>query len=151
MLLIFIPVGVFLLDLGIKNYIDRHKKLGVEEPLLGGKLILRKYYNKGAFLNFLADRPRMMTALHTGILAVAAGLYAMLFRQKGNIGLKVSLGMILGGGFNNLLDRYRKKHVVDYVSFEVPWKRLRSIVFNISDFFIFAGVLLAVFFCGKEK
>lgn len=151
MVVIAVPVLVFLLDVVIKHYIDEKKELGTEEYIWGGKLILRKYYNKGAALNFLAKRPKVMRGIHTAILAAVTGVYALLLRKEGNTGLKISLGMLIGGGLNNLVDRYRKGHVVDYVSFPVSWKKLRNIVFNVSDFFVFAGALFAVIFYGRKK
>ena len=33
-----------------------------ETPILKGKVIIRKYYNKGAALNFLAKKPERMNA-----------------------------------------------------------------------------------------
>ena len=151
MIVIVIPVLVFLLDAFIKHYIDTKKELGTEEYICGKRLILRKYYNKGAALNFLAKRPKVMRAIHTAILAAVTGAYAMLLRKEGNTGLKISLGMLIGGGLNNLVDRYRKNYVVDYISFSVPWKKFRNIVFNVSDFFVFAGALLSVIFYGRKK
>lgn len=151
MILLFVPAGIFLADAWIKNTIDKTKKEGQQEKICGGRLILQKYYNKGAALNFLADRPKLMTMLHTVILSVVAVVYAALFRTRENNGLKLSLGMILGGGLSNLYDRYTKKHVIDYVSFHVKNKRLRNIIFNISDFFIFAGALLTVIISIKKE
>ena len=53
------------------------------------------------------------------------------------------LALLLGGSFSNTYDRLRRKYVVDYLSFPVKWKWFRDIVFNISDFCIIIGALLA--------
>lgn len=150
-MMIMIPLLIFLLDTVIKYQVDRRCKSGEKKSVCGGRLMIQKYYNKGAALNFLAEKPKLMTAIHTVILSAAAGIYAVLLREKGSTGLKVSFGMVLGGGCSNLFDRLRKKHVVDYVSFNVPFKRLKNIVFNISDFFIFAGVIFSVLFGCKRR
>ena len=65
--------------------------------------------------------------------------------------MKTALAMILGGGASNLYDRVKKGHVVDYFSFKTRSRRLSGIIFNISDFFVFAGALLLVLFGKKEK
>lgn len=57
--------------------------------------------------------------------------------------------MLFGGGLSNLYDRYTKGHVVDYFHINIGPKWLRNIIFNVSDFFIFLGVILAAI--GSEK
>ena len=57
--------------------------------------------------------------------------------------------MLAGGGLSNLYDRYTKHHVVDYVRFQTGPKWFRRIIFNVSDFFIFIGAVLAVI--GSER
>ena len=52
--------------------------------------------------------------------------------------------MLAGGGLSNLYDRYTKHLVVDYVRFQTGPKWFRRIIFNVSDFFIFIGAVLAV-------
>ena len=63
-------------------------------------------------------------------------------------GRRLADALLLGGGLNNLYDRYTKGHVVDYFHLNFGPKWLRAIVFNISDFCIFIGALLAV--AGSE-
>ena len=57
---------------------------------------------------------------------------------------KTGVALLLGGGLSNLYDRYTKGHVVDYFHINIGPKRLRNIIFNISDFCVFIGALLAV-------
>ena len=58
--------------------------------------------------------------------------------------LKLGLSLLLGGAFSNTYDRFTREYVVDYFSFCSPWKGLNRIVFNISDFCIIIGSLIAV-------
>ncbi|MDE6887595.1 MAG: signal peptidase II, partial [Eubacterium sp.] len=51
---------------------------------------------------------------------------------------------LAGGGLSNLYDRLRKGYVVDYFSFGTGPKWFRRLVFNLADFFVFAGVLLCM-------
>ncbi len=56
--------------------------------------------------------------------------------------IKLGLSFVVGGAFSNVYDRLVRRYVVDYFSFNVKWERLRRIVFNISDLFIFLGSFL---------
>ena len=58
----------------------------------------------------------------------------------------------LAGGVSNLYYRMKRVYVVDYFSFRVPLEKLRRIVFNLSDLFIFAGAgLMIVYSFFKRK
>lgn len=149
MILLCIPVGIFLLDFFVKRHIDTHKQLDEKQEVCRGKLILTKFYNKGAAFNFLNKYPKLMRGIHGVVIGIALIIYAILFRKKGDTGLKISFGMLLGGGFSNLFDRMTKGHVVDYCSLNVKNKRVRGIVFNISDIFVFLGGILSAIFSSK--
>ena len=130
---------------------EKNCELMEETPILKGKVIIRKYYNKGAALNFLAKKPERMRQIQTLLMAAAGGSFFTLLSRRGDKGVKTALAMILGGGASNLYDRVKKGHVVDYFSFKTRSRRLSGIIFNISDFFVFAGALLLVLFGKKEK
>lgn len=149
MVYILCAVGVFALDFLVKRKVDKERKLNVEKEVCNGKIVIRKYYNDGATLNFLAKKPKLMLIIHTMVMAIVAIIYGIVLRKKGNLGLKLGLSFLVGGGLSNLYDRYTKKHVVDYFSFGTKWKKLRNIIFNISDFFIFLGAIMTALFSGK--
>ena len=48
MIYLGIIAGIFGLDCFIKRYVDKNRELMEETPILKGKVIIRKYYNKGA-------------------------------------------------------------------------------------------------------
>ncbi len=144
MVYVGIAAVVFLLDFFLKKHMDKKYARKVSHPRLKNKILIEKYYNEGAALNLLAKRPKILTALHTAVLLVLAVAYAFLLKLPGREKMKVGIAFALGGGCSNLYDRYTKKHVVDYVRFNFGPKWLRKIIFNISDFFIFAGAILAV-------
>lgn len=144
MIYLFIIAGVFGLDLGIKYYMDKKYARKVAHPRLRGKIILEKYYNDGAALNLLAKRPKVMRFLHTVILLFVGVCSYFVMKMTGRTLQKTGLSLLLGGGMSNLYDRYTKGHVIDYFRINIGPKRLRKIIFNISDFCIFIGALLAV-------
>ncbi|MBO5070750.1 MAG: signal peptidase II [Roseburia sp.] len=149
MLYLLIAAGVFALDFGIKHYIDKKYRIKEQHPCPKNKIILEKYYNDGAALGFLAKKPGLMRAIHTAMIVMAGIFFYILLRTPGKNLAKTGMALLLGGGANNLYDRYAKGHVVDYFRINMGPKRLRRIIFNISDFCIFIGVLLAA--VGAEK
>ncbi len=149
MIYLFLTAGVFLLDFFIKRRIDQKYARYVRHPRLGGRIILEKYYNDGAALNFLAKQPKLMRALHTAVILVAGTAYFIALRSSGKPLEKAGLALLVGGGANNLYDRYAKGHVVDYFRIHIGSPRLERIIFNLSDFFIFIGALLAA--VGSEQ
>lgn len=130
-------------DLFIKARIE--KKIAEHEtrPLLGGKVLLRNHHNKGAMLNLGQRRRGAIVVLSLAMTAILAVLFVLSLGTRGNTLLRVGLSLLLGGAFSNTYDRLKRKYVVDYLSFGVRWKRFRAIVFNISDFCIIIGALLA--------
>lgn len=139
-----LAVGIFLADLLIKNHIERTRTQGEEEAVCGGRLVLRKYHNKGAFLNAGERKSGMVVVLSLALTLGVTVLFLLTFTFKGNRILKTGLALLLGGAYSNTYDRLTRKYVVDYVSFPVKNTKIRKIVFNISDFCIMVGALLLV-------
>lgn len=139
-----ITAAVFTLDFFLKKYIDKKYARKVKNPRLGGMICIEKFYNKGATLNLLAKHPKAMTVIHSVIMVFVAVIYYFAMRMTGKELKKTGLAMLAGGGLSNLYDRYTKHHVVDYVRFQTGPKWFRRIIFNVSDFFIFIGAVLAV-------
>ena len=145
MIALVLPAGICAADTCIKRYIDKDFSFDREKYLFGKRILIHKYYNKGAVLNFLADSPKVIRGIHAGIFVLVAGMYVFQLKNKGNTGLKISLGLLAGGGASNLFDRMKKGHVVDYFSFLTPFKKFNEIVFNLSDIAIFIGAFVIVF------
>lgn len=139
---LLIAASAFLLDLAVKSRVDKRRELGEQTPLLKGRIILRKYYNRGMMLDALSGRPRLTRLLCGAAMAVLCGFWAALLRQKGNVGRKIGLSLVAGGGASNLYDRFRRGYVVDYFSIKTPVRAITRIIFNISDWCIFLGSAL---------
>lgn len=87
--------------------------------------------------------------LWLGIVAMALVLLLVFSRSPtfGNVWARLALGLELGGGIGNLIDRLRWGQVVDFMDLRV-WP-----VFNVADASITVGVVvLAVylFFSGRK-
>lgn len=138
-----LAAAIFLGDMWIKNRIERTGVEGKTRKILGGRLIIGKHHNRGAILN-LGQHKRAVVACISVIMTVAVFLLFLLsLGRHGNGLLRIALSMVLGGAFSNTYDRLKRKYVVDYVSFNVPGKYLKRVIFNISDFCIMIGALLA--------
>lgn len=139
-----LAVAIFILDLLIKNHIEHTRAEGEEAAVCKGRLLIRRYHNKGAFLN-AGERQRGLVAVMSVALTLGMTvLFLLTFSCKGGRLLKAGLALLLGGAYSNTYDRLMRKYVVDYVSFPVKNKKIRNIVFNISDFCIAIGAFLMV-------
>lgn len=126
---------IFFTDLKVKKYIEENKEMHKSEEILNGKIILERYHNKGAMLNFLEHNVHLVKIISLSLFGILLLFFAFLLPKKDNRILKLALSFILGGAFSNIYDRVKKGYVVDYFSF----KFLRKVVFNISDICIFIG------------
>ena len=150
MIYILLIAGIFVVELGIKNHVEKHRKEGEERPALGGALLLRKYHNRGAFLD-MGERVRPLVALVSVLLSLAmTAVFVITLGSRGSAVLKTGLALLLGGAYSNTYDRLRRKYVVDYFSFGVKWQKLRRVVFNLSDFCIAVGAMMLVLGSGTE-
>ena len=138
-------LGIFGLELGIKRHIEETKEEGQEEKKCAGTLIIRKYHNERAFLNVGEKNRRAVMVLSVVLAVLLTVVYLMTLGRAGKGMLKWGLTLLLGGAYTNTYDRITRKYVVDYVSFNVPFRWLRRIIFNIGDFCIMIGAMLSVF------
>lgn len=137
-ILLFITDGI------IKLVVEKRGKEGVVRPILGGKLLLRKYHNTGAMLGTGSKNPRIIAFISILFTTFMSGVFVATLGYKGEKALKTGLGLLLGGAYSNTYDRLRRKYVVDYVSFNVKNNWFKNIIFNISDFGIIIGAALLV-------
>lgn len=106
-------------------------------------------YNTGAAFSFLADAGGWQRWFLTGVaLAVSVFIVVWLFRlNTEDRGLVMPLGLILGGGVGNLIDRLLLGHVVDFIS--LHYQSWYWPAFNLADSAITLGAawwLLNAFF-----
>lgn len=139
----WLGASLFITDGIIKVFVEKKGVEGRIKPLLGGKLLLRKYHNTGAMLGTGAAKPKRIAMLSLIFTVFMTGVYVATLGYKGQNILKAGLSLLLGGAYSNTYDRLRRKYVVDYISFGVKGK-LKHVIFNISDFGIILGAGLMV-------
>lgn len=126
-----------------KTYLPETERVS----LLGGSVRLEIAKNYGAFLSVGASIPQSWrTGLFSaGVAAVLVALFVYALLSSSSNPLVVpALGMIVGGGASNLIDRLvYDGYVLDFLNVGVG--SVRTGIFNIADVFIMAGVTVLVF------
>lgn len=113
--------------------------------LLGGAVYLTLTRNSGAAFSLGSDH----TWVFTLVVAAVVGWIGWLALRLRSLPWAIALGLVLGGGLGNFLDRVFRApgpfigHVVDMVSLFDPYGQVWPI-FNVADSALVCGVLLAV-------
>lgn len=151
MIFIGIAAGLFLLDYSIKNWVEKNLKDDLVKEVLGDRFLLRKYHNSGWAFEKGSESPRLVK-YGTSIcyLLLAAG-YLWTLTRKGCHWIKLGGALLLGGGASNLADRILRGHVTDYLSLNTACKKIRSIVFNLSDVCVLLGAILVIVGALKRR
>lgn len=142
MVYIAVIIAIFMCELLIKNYIEKHKTEESHEPVLGGHIFIRKFHNRGALLNLGNKCRRIVAAVSLLFTVLMIMFFLVTLTMKGNTCLKLGLAFLLGGAFSNTYDRFKRKYVVDYFSFQSRFPRIAGIIFNIADFCIAIGAAM---------
>jgi len=142
MVYLAITAAVFGLDCIVKKKIEKEKELNVTEEIANGRILLRRTNNSGMAFGIFRKNPQRVKGLHNLAIGMMCLSDIVLLTKKGCSAAKAGMSLILGGGLSNWYDRYRQGYVTDYFSFSCKWKKLEKIVFNLSDLFIFTGVVL---------
>ncbi len=116
---------------------------------LGGWIHFETYENSGAFLSLGASwsPSARRWAFQIGVVATLAYIGWLYKTKKWDQKATFGLAMIWAGGFGNLIDRFWKDSVTDYLVLGQGW--FRTGVFNIADFAIVLGLLFVL--TGREK
>lgn len=138
-----IVAGIFWTEFIIKTFVEKKGKIGVTKSVCGGKILLKKYHNKGFALDIGQQKQRAV-AFASLVLTVMISFVALLGSKRWNKRIKTGLSFVLGGAYSNTYDRLARNYVVDYISLGVKNRRLRRIVFNVADFCIMIGSILVV-------
>ena len=137
-----IAAASFLIDEGMKNCVEEYDVLDTPKEILDGKAVLRRYHNKGAFLNF---GKRKLVSLLSVLLTVAVlVVFVLTLGMRGKKLLKAGLSLLLGGAFSNTYDRVMREYVVDYVSLKTGIAAIDRVVFNLADLCILIGTMAVV-------
>ncbi|MBR4869291.1 MAG: signal peptidase II [Oscillospiraceae bacterium] len=156
MLLFLIFTATVLLG---ERYIKSHIRAAAPHTLprtfLKGHVRLEHAENTGFSASRLADRPE--TVQLVSALAAIVGFLSLipeLIRRRKDGLFQLGAGLFMGGSLANLSDRIFRGSVTDYLRFPtLPWKKIRSLIFNLADLCLFLGtalMLLRILFPKKK-
>ena len=136
------------LDLLIKRIVETCIQLDDKKYVLKDRLIIRKHHNDGAIFDSFPAKKSVIYAISYALFGFFAGLFVT---EKSKV-KKAGLMLLLSGALSNAMDRLQFGYVIDY--FTVVYGRLKRIIFNLGDWFLFVGVTiwsLAEIFGDKKK
>lgn len=137
-----IALLVFSLDMILKQAVEETFVSGEERILAGGKVLIRKVYNKGAAFGFMKNRADILKKI-SALLGALTLLYDVCLLKKSRRFLeKTGMMLFTGGALSNIFDRFLRGRVIDYIGFQTRWPKLTEITYNLGDFAIFSGVIL---------
>lgn len=136
---LFICLIVVLADQFIKTAIDKSLVLNQSKTVIDGFLYYIKVYNYGASWNILSGMQPMLI-----VISIAA-LICLLYYQdslKYNFRNVIAFGFIYGGLLGNLIDRFFRNYVIDFIS--VKFSEYSFPIFNLADMFLVLGFLILI-------
>lgn len=142
MLYIFITVVLFFIELSIKSYIEKTKKENQKQCIIKDELYIEYTKNKGAIYSLYEDKSNIVCGVSAILLGIMGIVYGFTLTKKENCLSKLGLSLLIAGGLSNVYDRIKRKYVVDYIY----WRKLKKIIFNMADVFIFIGSI--IYFIG---
>lgn len=138
MLACIIAVAVLVLDQLTKIWVVSGMDVSQSIPVIRNVLHMTYVQNRGMAFG-LFENNRMLFMIPTVILIGAVILAIVKLGRKNKL-LDTSLGLILGGGVGNMIDRIARGFVVDFVDFCAfdfwQW------VFNVADAAVVVGTVL---------
>ena len=147
MLSTLIAIFVVLLDQVSKHFVCTNLKPVGNIPIIKGILDFTYVENKGAAFGILSDNRIVFMVFSVIIIAVLGYIVAMYHGQSKLF--DVCLGLIVGGGVGNMVDRAFLGYVIDFIDFCAfdfwIW------VFNIADCAVVIGCILAIIFVLFDK
>lgn len=105
------------------------KEIRRDRTLLGGRVRLTAFENRGAAFGLPIPRPALL-------LGSVAGLLAMLCHPA-----RLWAGLVAGGGASNLAERLCRGQVFDYVQFPKAPGKGKRYIYNLADLAVFCGTL----------
>lgn len=130
-----------LLDNWIKEKREQNRD---KKEYLNGAVRITTYHNYGAFLNSGDKKPFLVKLVSILLSLGLTVLFLLSFTQYGKKELQLGLAFLLGGAYSNTYDRLKRGYVVDYLSFPRLPGKLKTVVYNISDFCILLGACLII-------
>lgn len=131
---------------GVRSWVGRSLEPGERVPLVGDLFRLTLGENAGVAFGLLRGSPHVVPWLSA--LALAAVVVYLARPLRGSPAGGAALGLVLGGGLANLLDRLGDGSVTDY--FDLGIGAWRWPTFNLPDVAVTAGLVLAALLLVRD-
>ena len=141
---LFLLGGIVFVDYKVKEAIDTEPKANFPRKLPSCKHItVDRLRNKGLMFSTFEDIEKEKLA---DVQALAVLIYSIVYAYnlytKSTVLRRFASTCVMAGGIGNLIDRKKKGYVVDFI--QIKHKPFDKVIFNISDVFIFLGMLLYI-------
>lgn len=127
------------LDILTKQIVVRNMALHEEIPLIDGVFHWKYIQNRGAAFGMLADNRTVFLVIST--VAIIGLLVYLVVTKSDRMWWMAAIGMLVGGGIGNMIDRIALGYVVDFIYVAL----IDFAVFNIADCFVCVGVGLLIY------
>ena len=147
MLSTIIAIAVILLDQVSKHFVCTNLKPVGSVTVIEGILNFTYVENRGAAFGILSDN-RVVFMVFSVLIIVVLSYIVVRFHGQSKL-FDTVLGLIVGGGVGNMVDRAFLGYVIDFIDFCAFdfWKW----VFNIADTAVVVGCILAILFVIFDK
>ncbi len=147
MLSALIAIAVILCDQISKHFVCTSLKPVGSIEVIEGILNFTYVENRGAAFGILADN-RVVFMVVSVLIIVLLSYVVVQFHGQSRL-FDISLGLIVGGGVGNMVDRAFLGYVIDFIDFCAFdfWKW----VFNVADSAVVVGCILAIAFVLFDK
>lgn len=145
--LIILSIIFFLIDLISKKIITESLYIGESIKIIKNFFNITYVRNTGAAFSILSEYTWLLVIVSLFIIFLIV-YYISKNKPKNKIEY-ISYSMILGGAIGNLYDRVVYGYVIDFLDFNLfgyPYP-----IFNLSDSFIFIGVILLIIYIWRRK
>ena len=132
-------VLAIILDVITKKIVVDNMALYEEIPVIKGVFHWKYIQNRGAAFGMLADNREVFLVISSVAIVVMA-IY-LLFTRTDRLWWMIGIGMLVGGGIGNMIDRIALGYVVDFIYVAL----IDFAVFNVADCFVCVGVALLMY------
>ncbi|MBP2630879.1 MAG: Lipoprotein signal peptidase [Firmicutes bacterium] len=135
--IVFLIIGIILIDQLSKFYIQETMTIGMSHPIITGVFHITYILNPGAAFGILENQRIFFIFIAIAMIFVVAYIYPKL--PSNSSLLRLGIALLVGGAIGNVIDRVKFGYVVDFFDFRI-WP-----IFNIADITIVIGVTLIIY------
>lgn len=139
---LIISILIVVFDQIAKQWVVKNLQFNASKEIIKEFFYFTHVSNSGVAFGLFKDGRIVFIPLTTIVILIIA--YYIIFKSEDNF-INVSLALVMGGAFGNLLDRiFRKDGVVDFL--DVRFGVFKFWIFNIADSFVVIGTIILLIY-----